>query len=347
MKQLLITFLFLITLSSCNHKKSITIVKSNAFFQSDFTISFGSCNNQSLPNNLWTEIKRNHPDVWVWGGDIVYSDTDDMEVMKNSYTVQKNEINYSDFRKNIEILGTWDDHDYGLNDGGTEYSKKAEVQSILLDFLDVDAFDTRRAQAGVYHAKTFQIEQHSIQIITLDTRYFRTALTKDSTGKKRYLPSKDITGTMLGEKQWEWLKTKLNTSTANFNIIVSSIQFLSSEHGYESWGTMPHEQIKLEQLILNSRAKNTIILSGDRHIAEFSRKEIGDSKFPLIDFTSSGLTHSYDSFKGEENQYRIAPVVISKNFGILKFNFKKNNVKFEIRGKNNQLLSSFIQEYLD
>jgi len=339
------TVLLLLFLSSCNQKKPITIIKSKNYFPSDFTLAFGSCNNQSLSNTLWPEITRNHPDVWVWGGDIVYSDTDDMEVMKNSYSTQKNNKAYSDFRKNTPVLGTWDDHDYGLNDGGIEYKQKKEVQQILLDFLDVDAQDPRRSRAGVYHANTYNIGNASIQIIVLDSRYFRTALTKDPTGVKRYIPSTDTTGSMLGKEQWEWLETTLNNSKASFNIIISSIQFLSSEHGFESWGTMPHEVEKMEKLLLSSAAKNTIILSGDRHISEFSKKEIGDHHFPLIDFTSSGLTHSYDGFNGEKNPYRIAPVISVKSFGLLKFNFNKNSVKFEIRGENNQLLSSFSQVY--
>ena len=77
---------------------------------------------------------------------------------------------------------------------------------------------------------------------------------------------------MLGETQWNWLKNELKTSRANYNIIVSSIQFLSAEHGFESWGTMPNEVKKMENLLKETNAKNTIILSGDRHISEFSRK---------------------------------------------------------------------------
>lgn len=345
MKQLSLLALLLLILSSCNHKKPITFVQSENYFKSDFTLSFGSCNNQSLPNNLWNEILRNKPNVWVWGGDIVYSDTEDMTVMQQSYTQQKNEINYTNFRKNVAVIGTWDDHDYGLNDGGVEYSKKSEVQSIFLDFMDVAPSDARRKHAGVYHAKTYKIGNNSIQIITLDTRYFRTSLTKDPTGKKRYIPNNDKNGTMLGKEQWHWLEETLTNSNANFNVIVSSIQFLSSEHGFESWGTMPLEALRLENIILKSTAKNTIILSGDRHIAEFSKKQIGPNNFTLIDFTSSGLTHSYESFKGEENPYRIGAVISHKNFGLLKFNFDQNSVKFEIRGKNNQLFASFIEDY--
>ncbi|PCH78451.1 MAG: alkaline phosphatase [Flavobacteriaceae bacterium] len=345
MKQLALSLLLLLFLSSCHQKKSIRIEKSDNYFQSDFTLAFGSCNNQSLPNTLWPEITRNKPDVWVWGGDIVYSDTEDMELMQQSYSLLKNNEQYRKFRENTPVLGTWDDHDYGLNDGGITYKQKDKVQQILLDFLDVSPQDPRRFRPGVYHAKTYQIGRTMIQIIILDTRYFRTKLTKDPTGKKRYLATTDKSGSILGAEQWKWLEARLSNPKVSFNIIVSSIQFLSSEHGFERWGTMPHEADKMENLILKSSAKNTIILSGDRHISEFSKKEIGEYGFPLIDFTSSGLTHSYESFKGEENKYRIGPVISVKSFGLLKFNFEQHRVKFEIRGENNQLLSSYKQVY--
>jgi alkaline phosphatase D len=94
--------------------------------ENNFIIAFGSCNNQVLENTLWSEIEKNNPSVWVWGGDIIYSDTEDMAFMEQNYNLQKNDSSYSNFIKNIDALGTWDDHDYGVNDGGFEYSKKAE-----------------------------------------------------------------------------------------------------------------------------------------------------------------------------------------------------------------------------
>ena len=33
-----------------------------------------------------------------------------------------------------EVIATWDDHDYGQNDGGKDFSKKVESQQLLLDF---------------------------------------------------------------------------------------------------------------------------------------------------------------------------------------------------------------------
>jgi alkaline phosphatase D len=340
-----ILFLFLI-ISSCKtseKEKNNTLVSKEP--NPDFVIAFGSCNNQTLSNPFWTEIEKNKPNVWIWGGDVIYTDTYDMAYMAENYRIQKNNADYANFTKKAEVLGTWDDHDYGLNDGGVEYSKKAEAQELFLDFLDVPKNDVRRKQEGVYFSKDYSVINKTIKIILLDTRYFRTALTVDNETDKRFKPNVYGEGTMLGEMQWEWLKNELLNSKAAYNIIVSSIQFLSSEHGFEAWGNMPHEVDKLVNIIKSSGAKNAIILSGDRHISEISKKEIEGLPYPLIDFTSSGLTHSYTDFKGEPNKHRLENVVSKKSFGILNFDFKTNAVTFEIRGENNVIYETYTQNY--
>lgn len=339
---ILLTIL-VVLFSSCNKTKENKLPTNKP--SDNFILSFGSCDNQNLTNQMWKEIIKNKPDVFVWGGDIVYSDTHDMKFMKKSYEQKKNDSTYQSFIKQVPVMGTWDDHDYGINDGGIEYEKKDSVQQIFLDFFDVDALDKRRVQKGVYHSEKFNIGDNSINIIVLDTRYFRSHLTKDPTGKKRYIPNKYGEGSMLGKMQWQWLENELNNSKANFNIIISSVQFLSYEHGFESWGNMPHEVEKMKEIISKSKAKGVIILSGDRHIAEISKDSIANINYPLIDITSSGLTHSYTSFSGEPNKYRISNVISEKNFGILKFDLELNEVTMEIRGENNLLYESYIQKY--
>ncbi len=341
MKTYLIIFLLILT--SCNKKRESNLQENKP--SNNFILAFGSCNNQNLTNNMWGEILKNKPDVFVWGGDIIYCDTYDMKFMKKNYEKQKNDSTYQAFIKQVPVLGTWDDHDYGINDGGLEYNKKDSVQQIFLDFFDVDSLDQRRSQKGIYFSKKYKLGNNFINLIILDTRYFRSSLTKDPTGVKRYVPNNYGEGTMLGTKQWQWLENELNNSNATFNIIVSSVQFLSFEHGFESWGNMPHEVDKLKDMISNSKAKGVIVLSGDRHIAEISKDTIPNVKYPLIDITASGLTHSYTSFSGEKNPYRIGDVVFDKNFGILKFDMKNSSVILEIRGENNKLYETYTQNY--
>lgn len=53
---------------------------------------------------------------------------------------------------------------------------------------------------------------------------------------KRFQPNTYGQGSMLGDAQWKWLELELKKSKADFNLIVSSVQILSAEHGFETWG---------------------------------------------------------------------------------------------------------------
>ncbi|WP_338644562.1 alkaline phosphatase D family protein [Flavobacterium sp. KS-LB2] len=345
MKKILFIFGFLVFIGCKTQDTKSTIITEKPVQNTFLTVAFGSCDNQKIKNELWSAIDENHPSVWIWGGDNVYSDTEDMQVLKKNYEIQKQDADYLKFIKNKIILGTWDDHDFGANDGGEEYPFKRESQQLLLDFLDTPMNASERKREGVYTDKTIVINENKIKIIVLDTRYFRTTLTKSTDSKKRFQPNRYGDGTLLGEAQWAWLEKVLQSSDAQFNVIVSSIQFLSNKHGFEAWGNFPHEIEKLEQLIVSTKAKGTFILSGDRHIATFSSKNVAGLSYPLIDFTSSGLTHTYANFSGEENPYVKGEVVKELNFGLLKFDFNNNKVIMEIRGKKNKLIQEYVQVY--
>lgn len=348
MRLLYVFLLLLFFVSSCKSNEVISKVEQEpkvVLENVDFTIAFGSCNKQYEANYLWDDVLNQNPNIWVWGGDIIYSDTDDMQKMQQDYNEQLSQKGYDILTKRIEVHGTWDDHDYGLNDGGYEYAKKDESQQQLLDFLGVSKSDERRQRKGVYYSKMFNTKKGSVRLIVLDTRYFRTALTASKNSKRRYDPNTHANGTILGGTQWKWLEDTLKSSTADFNIILSSIQFLSQQHGYETWGTMPNEIDKMYDLVVDSNAKGVLMLSGDRHISEFSKKEIEGLSYPLIDFTSSGMTHSYSNFSSERNDNRVGEVVSDKSFGILKFNFETQSVTMQMIGDGDKIQQELKQKY--
>ncbi len=336
-------FLILILLiSSC---KSGVSTRSESNPTSSFTIAFGSCNKLELPNALWDDVLAAKPDIWIWGGDNIYADTDDVAAISSMYEAQKKVAGYQQLRAEIPIIGTWDDHDYGLNDGGIEWIIKEDSQKAFLDFLDVPAKSPLRERQGIYAAHEYTRAEGAIKVFVLDTRYFRTALTKDPSGQKRYLPNRSGEGTILGEQQWKWLENELNTSKADFNILVSSIQFISDQHGFEAWGNFPAEVARMKRLVIDSGAKGVIILSGDRHISEFSSIGLNGLPYPLIDFTSSGLTHVYSGFSGEPNPYRRGEVISKESFGLVNFNLATKQVVFEIVGDGGRILARLEQRY--
>lgn len=299
----------------------------------DFIVSFGSCNKQNNPQPLWEVIAEQNPDIFIWGGDNIYADTEVMDKMKADYETQLKNPNYASFLENIDyqVYGTWDDHDYGKNDAGEEWAYKAESQQLFLDFMGADSTDVRRTQEGIYHADTFLVEDKRIKLLSLDTRYFRSALQEDNETRKRYKPWQNGEGTLLGNAQWEWLENELKNSTADYHIILSSIQIWSDEHGFETWGNFPHEVEKLKTLLSTHQPKNLVMLSGDRHISEFSSQKLENFDYPIFDFTSSGLTHAYSRFTSEPNEDRVGEVVSTESFGLLKYNFEKNSVLMEMR----------------
>ena len=53
-------------------------------------------------------------------------------------------------QKATRVLATWDDHDYGENDAGSEYPLKETSKQIFLDFFGVAKDSPRRERDGVY-----------------------------------------------------------------------------------------------------------------------------------------------------------------------------------------------------
>lgn len=302
--------------------------------KADIVVTFGSCNKQYLSQPLWQDIAQNNPDLWVWLGDNIYGDTQNMSIMKSKYDQQLRNPGYKALIENVKVVGTWDDHDYGVNDGGEEFPKKKESQQLMLDFLGYPSNSPVRQQEGVYNSYTVQKNGYSVKVILLDARYFRGTLKKVNGAYQL-----NTTGTMLGEQQWKWLENELKNSSADAHVIGSGIQFIPEEHRFEKWANFPNERKRLFDLIASTKAKNTVLISGDRHIAEVSKYEGLSSKIPLYEFTSSGLTHTWSSGGTEKNKYREGELIIALNFGVFEF-FLGDSPKLVgyIKGRGNKTL---------
>ena len=341
---------FLVLALGCKSKDALILstnsdIKGASKNPGKVVVAFGSCNKHDEENVFWDDIIELQPDVFIWGGDNIYGDTEDMEKMQQMYQQQQNVPGYATLSKAVFVTGTWDDHDYGVNDGGQEFVKKDESLQLFLDFMKVPQDHPRRTREGIYSTQLIRKPTGTVKIINLDTRYFRTPLTDSKKEGMRYEPNVYGEGTLLGERQWQWLAEELTNSTADFNLIVTSIQFLSNTHGFEKWANYPHEVERMKQVIVKSKAKGVILLSGDRHISEFSRMPVEALGYPLIDFTSSGLTHSYTDFKGEPNPFRIGEVIARTSFGVVELDLNTRQAVFRIMEENGKVLQELKQAY--
>nr|VDC59964.1 unnamed protein product [Brassica rapa] len=273
-------------------------------------IAFGSCANQSAPQPIWEAINKYDPQVFIWLGDNIYGDIrkpnrlfgkertigpwrnsprfvpSSEEEMKVRYAKAKANPGYSRLLRNARVIGTWDDHDYGLNDAGKEFDRKAINQRLMLDFLDEPLDSPRRKQAGVYASYTFGPSNKRVKVIVLDTRYHRDPLRSD--------------GSILGDTQWGWLEEELRGPHSEITIIASSVQVISNLSAttgplfyMESWGRFPKERKRLFQLIDDTKRNGVIFISGDVHFGEITRYDCAVG-YPLYDVTSSGLVQSVE-----------------------------------------------------
>ncbi len=290
-------------------------------------IALGSCNRASESQDYWSTIAQQDPDLWIWLGDIIYGDSENPEVLKRKYDRQLSSSQYQDFIADVPIIGIWDDHDYGVNNGGKEFKIKVESRDLLFDFLDVA--DRHRAEEGAYQSYTFG-RKPSLKVILLDARYFRDVVRYRD---RKTVPSKR--GTILGKEQWSWLDKELSKSNADIHLIASGIQFLPEEHPYEKWANFPKEREKLLDMIAKHDVSHPILLSGDRHLAEISR--VLHRGKTIVELTSSGLTHSYTSYKHEPNAHRMGPVMSDKNFGVIRTDPQDGIISLEIWGIDGEL----------
>ncbi len=292
-------------------------------------IAFGSCIRQNRPQPIWSAVAEASPQTLLLLGDNVYADTRNMRVMWDKYRELDSVPGFRDLRARVPLQGIWDDHDYGENDAGAEYPRKAESQQIFLDFMRVPPSSPRRDREGIYHAEVFGPPGRRVQILLLDTRYFRSPLKRDG---KACVPDPDPDKTLLGEAQWEWLEAQLR-EPAEVRLVVSSIQVVAEDHRFEKWANFPLERQRLFEAIRLADASGVVFLSGDRHLAELSVMD-GGVGYPLFDLTSSSLNASNKEWRPyESNRHRVATLNQGDNFGWIGIDWEARDpeIALEIR----------------
>lgn len=320
-------------------------------------IAFGSCADQHRPCPIWQTIGDYQPDLLLLLGDTVYADVLDGRLtpatparIQQAYDQLARDPGFTGLRDKVPMLAIWDDHDFGNNDAGSEWEHKRVSAEIFHDFFGTPDDSPLRQQTGVYQARIFGPVGQRVQVIMLDTRYFRSSLTK---AKNRlpgftalpYLPQTGPTAKLLGDAQWDWLEQQLR-QPAEIRLLASSIQVLSNEHPFEKWGNFPEERARLFELIRKTGASGLLILSGDRHLGDIS---VSDQyiDYPLYDITASGFNQGRQSWRVHEpNPYRVAGLPYGNHFGAIEIDWsqKPPRLKLQLRHEDGEIA---VQAQLD
>jgi alkaline phosphatase D len=261
-------------------------------------IAFGSCNYASRDPAFWSKITARQPQVFLMLGDALYLDHGE------TYAELGAAKELAQLLAVARPLVIWDDHDYGGNDTGAGFGDKRAAKAAFLAFWSsrgaIASDSARSTREGNYDATIIGPPGREVQFLMLDNRYFK---------------GNPPNGTVLGPAQWAWLAEELR-KPARLRIIMSGMELISTSTTPEGWGQFPAEQDHLYQTLRESGAKGALIVSGDKHYLEISRRDAG-LVYPLYYFTSSPMSAPPEP--PEANRYRDAPgsIISDNNFGLM------------------------------
>ena len=286
-------------------------------------------------------------DLFLMIGDNVYGDRNGPAYVNNQPELDELRESFRDLaaredfrlvREKFPMMVAWDDHDYGANDAGREFPFRRLAERIHERFWGLENEDVG-AWPGTYYARSFGSEGKRVQIIMLDTRFFRSPLTPtdewNKKGKERYIPSNDPDQDMLGNDQWTWLENRLQ-DPADLRLIVSSIQVLPTDaHGWEAWSRLPKEQERLYRLVRETEANGVVFVSGDRHTAFLYRDEAA-LPYPAYEITASSMNVSFATTTTEMDRAQIGEGYPPENYGAINIDWENGTVNLAVHANTGE-----------
>lgn len=289
-------------------------------------LAVASCFNDFYSKHfkIWDTLVQKNPEYLLMIGDNVYADqatekatqATDPEIIWKRYVDVRLSLPFFFEQKLIPVHALWDDHDYGENDGGSDYRYKKESQEIFETFfaqnLSTDDWTKGYGVGGLLSLGDFNL-------YFLDGRSFRT--------KNQH----------LGLDQTAWFYSKLREEETP-SLIIKGDQFFGGYHGFESFEGNHPEQFTFFVHELNKVNTPFVFISGDRHMSEimqFPRSLFGK---PSFEITSSPM-HGKLFESVDKNPWRVVEVKNKMNFTIIDNVAKENHWFLEVEniGENGEL----------
>ncbi|MCP5116853.1 MAG: hypothetical protein GY953_39005 [bacterium] len=133
-------------------------------------IAFGSCAKQWEPQPIWNGIAAAEPDLFLFIGDAIYGDwhgeqpfTPTAESLRTDWAKLGAQPAFQAFRRQVPVLATWDNHDYGSHNGGAEFPLKEMARTEFLDFFGEPRESERRVKVRKHWwSNTFMVWEESV-----------------------------------------------------------------------------------------------------------------------------------------------------------------------------------------
>ncbi|MAN74250.1 MAG: alkaline phosphatase [Henriciella sp.] len=322
------------------------------------SILLASCNDEELDSPTLAQLAREDADLFLMIGDNVYGDRDgrdyannqpELDELRESFEELATRPEFQAVRAKFPMMVAWDDHDYGTNDGGRDFPFKQYAELIHETFWGL-VDDEVGQYPGTYYERTFGPEGQRVQVIVLDTRFFRSDLTPTddygAEGKERYMPAPEGSyQDMLGSAQWTWLQNRLQDE-AELRFIVSSVQVMPTVHGWESWDKLPAERERLFELVRESDAGGVVFLSGDRHTG-FIYEEQGVLPYEANELTASSLNVAFAEESPEMDPRQVGAPFPPENYGEVEIDWQGRQLSLLLKNSEGETVRENVIAFDD
>lgn len=255
---------------------------------------------------IWDTLASRNPEYLLMIGDNVYADktgpstsapTDPVALWRR----------YSDVRltlplfyqeKLIPVHAVWDDHDYGINNGGEDFPFKDASREVFETFfaqaLSDDDWNRGEGIGGVLTLGDFNL-------YFLDNRSFRSA---------------DKAGKHLGVEQEKWLLDRLAEENSP-SFLIKGDQFFGGYHRFESFQGSHPEDFDKFIAALNKVPAPFVFVSGDRHMSEVMQFPRPLFARPSFEITSSPIHARMYPDSVDSNPWRVVSNQSKVNFTMI------------------------------
>lgn len=282
--------------------------------------------------SLWGTIREKNPDLIVIVGNSMNYSNFDNKLSQAPFKKLEESADFQYLKKQIPIVATWSDLDYGLRGGDSTYPLKNEAKEKFLEYWSYILPHQKAGTEGIEHALMFGQGDSKLQVILLDTRFYADEWLSDR-GNQSLSKNWNPRATLLGSKQWKWLAEQLD-EPAKYRLIISPLPLGFKSGEKERWALLPYERQKFFDTVRNSGSANYIIVSAGEGLGNVSKVKL--KNFPsLYDFSVGSFNGALTRTSADSNLDQ--EVIHENHFGWLELN-AEGPVAFSFIGHQGRVL---------
>ncbi len=229
---------------------------------------------------------------------------------------------------NFPFFHTWDDHDYGKNNGDKTFGRRAEAIQAINEYYP---FPDLPNPAGIWHDFSYA----QVDVFMLDLRSQRDNH-NDLDGPQKSM----LDGDIIANGQKQWLENGLLNSTATWKIIVSSVPFNPTVERKDGWELYPHERLELLDFIATNNIQNAILLSADMHFGG-AVDDGSTSGLPEIQLPHTNMANDHVNTTTRPGFWSEGILTGVDNAGYLLVTVNETQITFDIKGVDGEVNQTF------